>query len=74
MKVADVICGLFAIGGVAIAIWQIMLYLNYAGGMAADSGMKHLMLAILAGVVAIGSVVVYMMRHPHVEEEIHVTK
>ena len=74
MKIADVVCGLFAVGGVAVAIWQVMLFLNFAGGMAADSGTKHLMLAIVASVVAVGSVVVYMRRHPYVEEEIHVTK
>jgi hypothetical protein len=74
MKLSDVICGLIAIAAVAISIWQIMLYLSLANGLNADNGMKHLFVAIVAGVIAIGSVVAYLMRHPHVEEEIHVTK
>lgn len=74
MKISDLLFGLVAIGSLAIAIWQIMLYLSLANGLNADSGMKHLAAAIIAGVVAIGSVVAYLMRHPHVEEEIHVTK
>lgn len=74
MKITDVVCGLIAIAAVAVAIWQIMLYLSLANGLNADNGMKHLAAAVVAGVIAIGSVVAYLMRHPHVEEEIHVTK
>ncbi|MEO7505772.1 MAG: hypothetical protein ABIZ95_00935 [Pyrinomonadaceae bacterium] len=74
MKLGDALCGLLAISGIMFAIWQLMLYLNLANGMALESGTKHLMLAILSAVVAIGSVVAYLRRHPHVEEEIHVTK
>lgn len=74
MKITDVLFGLVAVAAVAVAIWQIMLYLSLANGLNADNGMKHLFVAIVAGVIAIGSVVAYLMRHPHVEEEIHVTK
>jgi hypothetical protein len=74
MKISDVICGLIAVAGVVVAIWQVLIYMSLANTMAADSGTKHLAFAIGAGVIAIGSVVVYLRRHPHVEEEIHVTK
>jgi hypothetical protein len=74
MKLADLFCGLVAVTGIAVAIWQVMLFLNFTNDLAADSGAKHLMMAIAAAVLAIGSVVIYLRRHPHVEEEIHVTK
>jgi lysozyme family protein len=37
-------------------------------------GMSHLYLAIAAAVLACACIVYYFVRHPRVEEEIHVTK
>lgn len=72
--ILDIIIGLIAF---AVAIWQLILFVTFkdaAGRSDMMAGVNHLWLAIIAAIVAIACVVVYFVRHPRVEEEIHVTK
>lgn len=71
--ILDVIIGLIAF---AVAIWQLILFVTFkdaAGRSDMMAGVNHLWLAITA-IVAVACVVVYFMRHPRVEEEIHITQ
>ena len=72
--ILDIIIGVIAC---VVAIWQLILFVTFkdaAGRSDMMAGINHLWLAIIAAIVAVACVVVYFMRHPRVQEEIHVTK
>jgi hypothetical protein len=77
-SLADILA--WVIGGVAtiFAIWKLVLFLNARDPVhnVPDMmyGLHHLWWAIGAAIVAIACVVIIFVRHPRVEEEIHVTK
>ncbi|HMF57085.1 MAG TPA: hypothetical protein VK619_12145 [Pyrinomonadaceae bacterium] len=67
------------IGGIAfaVAMWQLVMFVTFrdANGIPdMMAGGYHLLWAIVAAVIACACVVVSFVRHPHVEEEIHITK
>jgi len=71
---------IWAIGllGIAAAIWQSMAFLGArdprTGIPDMMAGLNHLWWAIAALVVATLCVVIYFVRHPRVQEEIHISK
>jgi hypothetical protein len=75
----DILC--WVVGGLATigAIYEIFRFLSgktytSTGQAIQDFNLTHLWLAIGLAVVAIACVVALFVRHPHEEEEIHVTK
>ena len=71
---------IFVIGllGVALAIWKSLEFLKArdpaTGVPDLMAGANHLWLAIAGVVVAIACVVLYFVRHPRVQEEIHISR
>ncbi len=79
MKGLDILC--WVVGGLATigAIWQTFLFLSgktvtSTGQAVPDFNLTHLWWAIGLAVVAVACIVTLFIRHPKVEEEIHVTK
>jgi hypothetical protein len=74
----DILTGVVGLAAIAFAVWKTLLFLGakdpQTGVPDLMHGLSHLWWAILAAVVAIACVVIYYVRHPRVEEEIHVTK
>ena len=77
-SLTDILTGLVGLIAIGVAFWQFMLFITAkdpATGLPDMSyGTSHLWLAIGAAIVACASVVVFFVRHPRQEEEIHVTK
>ena len=77
-NMADVVCGIIGLAAIAIAIWMLILFLTAVDPTTRlpdmSYGLKYLWISIAAFVVACATVVVYFVRHPRVEEEIHITK
>ncbi len=77
-NMADVVFGIIGLAAIATAIWMLILFLTAVEPNTRlpdmSYGLKYLWIAIAAFVVAIATVVVYFVRHPRVEEEIHITK
>jgi hypothetical protein len=69
----------WVVGGVAtiVAIWKLFLFLQAKDPNNVPDmmyGITHLWWAIGAAIIAVACVVILFVRHPRVEEEIHVTK
>ena len=69
----------WVVGGLAtvFAVWKMLLFLSAKdpnGTPDMMRGLPHLWWAIGAAIIAIACVVILFVRHPRVEEEIHVTK
>ena len=77
-NMADVVFGVVGLAAIAIAIWMLILFLTAVEPTTRlpdmSYGLKYLWIAIAAFVVACATVVAYFVRHPRVEEEIHITK
>ncbi|HEY0004506.1 MAG TPA: hypothetical protein VGB17_06815 [Pyrinomonadaceae bacterium] len=77
-SMTDILTGIVGLIAIAVAVWQALLFLGAkdprTGVPDMMYGLNHLWWAILAAVVAVGSIVIYYVRHPRTEEEIHVTK
>lgn len=76
-SLADVLA--WVVGGVAgiFAIYKMTLFVtarDAAGIPDMAAGLHHLWWAIAAAIVTIACVVIIFVRHPRVEEEIHITK
>ena len=70
---------IFIVGllGIAIAVWQSMAFLGArdpAGIPDMMAGVNHLWWAIGAAIIATLCAVLYFVRHPRIEEEIHISK
>ncbi len=72
----DIIIILAGLAALVIAVWQLLVFVGYKTNGLPDmwAGVNHLYISIVCFVVAVTCVVVYFIRHPRVEEEIHVTK
>lgn len=73
----DILLGVVGITTLLAGVWQLMVFVGYkdtAGQPDMWAGTNHLYIAIVAFVIAVACVVYYFIRHPRVEEEIHVTK
>ena len=71
---------IFVIGllGIAVAIWKSMAFLSardpQTGIPDLMHGVHNLWWAIAGVVVAIACVVLYFVRHPRIQEEIHISR
>ena len=71
---------IFVLGllGIAVAIWQSLAFLKardpQTGIPDMMAGVNHLWWAIAGLVITIVCVVIYFVRHPRVEEEIHISR
>jgi ABC-type dipeptide/oligopeptide/nickel transport system permease component len=71
---------IFVIGllGIALAIWKSIAFLSArdpaTGVPDLMAGVNHLWLAIAGLVVTIVCVVMYFVRHPRIQEEIHISR
>ena len=71
---------IFVIGslGIAVALWQSIAFLGArdpaTGVPDMMAGLSHLWWAIAGVVVTIACVVIYFVRHPRVQEEIHISR
>lgn len=76
-SMTDVLFGIVGLAAAAIAVWLLVLFLTAVdpGTRLPDMsyGVKYLMGAVVALVVACAAVVAYFVRHPRVEEQIHIT-
>ena len=63
---------------IAFAIWQALTFLTSkdpaTGVPDMMYGVAHLWWAVVAGVIAVACVVFYFVRHPRIEEEIHISR
>jgi hypothetical protein len=77
-SMVDILCWVVGVGAIGFAFWQFMQFVAakdpQTGLTDMTFGMTNLWLAIAAAIVACACIVYYFVRHPRVEEEIHVTK
>ena len=76
-SLADIVA--WVVGGLAtiVAVWKLFLFLSARDPNNVPDmmyGLVHLWWAIGCAIVAIACVVILFVRHPRIEEEIHVTK
>ncbi len=67
----DAICIIVGLAAIAAAIWQMWVYMAQKPN---DVSTTHLILAIVAGVVAVVCGVFFMLGRVNKQEEIHITK
>jgi len=64
--------------GLVVAVWQSMAFLGskdpHSGIPDIMAGLTHLWWAVWAALVSIVFVVGYFVRHPRIEEEIHISR
>ena len=76
-SMTDVLFGIVGLAAAAIAVWLFILFLTAVDPATRlpdmSYGLKYLIGAIVALAVACGAVVAYFVRHPRVEEQIHIT-
>jgi hypothetical protein len=76
-SMTDVLFGVVGLAAAAIAVWLFIMFLTAVdpGTRLPDMsyGLKYLVGAIAALAVACAAVVAYFVRHPRVEEQIHIT-
>jgi hypothetical protein len=77
-RMTDVAILLIGLLGLVIAAWQTMAFLGardpHSGVPDLMAGLSHLWWAIGATIITILCVVLYFVRHPRVEEEIHISR
>lgn len=76
MSLKDILCGLIALFASVIAVWQLMVFVGFrdATGPNMSAGINHFFVSLVCMAIAIACVVYYFVKHPRVEEEIHITK
>lgn len=75
-SLTDVLYGLVGVVAFMVAIWQLILFVTYKNAQGfsdMSAGLNHLWIAVAAAVAAVVCIVLWFLRHPHVEEEIHIT-
>jgi hypothetical protein len=76
-SMTDIVVGIVGLAAVAIAVWLFIMFLTAVdpGTRLPDMsyGVKYLWGAVAAFIVACATVVAYFVRHPRVEEQIHIT-
>ena len=72
----DIVCGIIALAASVIAVWQLTVFVGFrdATGPNMSAGINHLYVSILCVVIAIACVVYYLVKHPRMEEEVHITR
>lgn len=76
-SLTDILCWVVAAAAIVVGLWQLTVFLTYRDAKGLPdmmSGVNHLLFAIGALIVAIAAVVYFFVRHPRVQEEIHITK
>jgi hypothetical protein len=76
-NLTDILVWLIAALAIVLAIWQVAKFVTARDPNGIPDmmhGVQHLWWAIGAAVVAVACIVIVFVRHPRVEEEIHVTK
>ena len=77
-SMTDIVFGVVGLAALAIAVWLFILFLTAVDPNTRlpdmSYGLKYLWGAIAGFVVACAAVVAYFVRHPRVEEEIHITQ
>ena len=76
-SLTDILLGVAGAAALVIALWQLVAFVTYRGAdghLDMGAGIHHLWWAILAAVITIACVVAYFVRHPRVEEEIHISQ
>ncbi len=76
-RLIDILTLVIGLVAFAVAAWQLVVFVTFkdARGLPdMTGGINHLWFAIVAAVIAVGSVVILYVRHPRQEEEIHITK
>lgn len=76
-SMTDIVFGIVGLAALAIAVWLFILFLTAVDPSTRlpdmSYGLKYLWGAIAAFIVACAAVVAYFVRHPRVEEQIHIT-
>lgn len=76
-SMADILVGIVGLAAVAVAVWLFIMFLTAVdpgtGLPDMSYGVKYLWGGIAAFIVACAAVVAYFVRHPRVEEQIHIT-
>ena len=76
-SMTDIIVGIVGLAALGVAVWLFIMFLTAVdpGTRLPDMsyGLKYLWGAVLAFIVACATVVAYFVRHPRVEEQIHIT-
>jgi hypothetical protein len=76
-SLTDILIGIGGVAALLIGFWQLMTFVGYRDPEGKPDmwlGVNHLYIASVCLIIAIACVVIYFVRHPRVEEEIHVTK
>jgi hypothetical protein len=76
-NLTDILIAVLGMVTLLAGVWQLMVFVGFKdtnGQPDMWAGVNHLYIAIVAIIIAIACVVAYFVRHPRVEEEIHVTK
>ena len=76
-SMTDIVFGIVGLAAVGIAVWLFILFVTAVDPNTKlpdmSYGLKYLWGAIAAFIVACAAVVAYFVRHPRVEEQIHIT-
>jgi uncharacterized membrane protein len=74
----DILIWVVGLLAIVLAVWQAFAFLGAkdprTGVPDMMWGVNHLWLAILMAIVSIACIVIYFVRHPRVEEEIHISQ
>jgi len=77
-RMIDLPIWLIGLLGLVVAVWQSMAFLGskdpHSGIPDIMAGLTHLWWAVGAAIVSIVCVVAYFVRHPRIEEEIHISR
>ncbi len=77
-RMTDLPIWIIGILGLVVAVWQTMVFLAardpQSGVPDLMYGVSHLWWAIAAAIISITCIVSYFVRHPRVEEEIHISR
>ncbi|HYE65660.1 MAG TPA: hypothetical protein VD966_08755 [Pyrinomonadaceae bacterium] len=77
-SLTDILIGVVGLIAIVVAFWQFMMFVTAkdprTGITDMTYGLNNLWIAIGAAIIACAAVVIYFVRHPRQEEEIHVTR
>jgi hypothetical protein len=76
-SMTDYVFGIVGLAAIAVAVWLFIMFVTAVdpGTRLPDMsyGLKYLWGAVVAFIVACAAVVAYFVRHPRIEEQIHIT-